>query len=119
MHTMLWSVEQLSIYLTLCCNNVLSEHFIGLLPSNKIVVSSFTAPNIMKLLKNVFNEKKAPPSGEHDLLLVITLILILGKKRGLKRLLEDEVPIVTWVACENHKIAFSYNHMLPKFICVF
>ena len=39
------SIEQLAIYATFCDNNVVSKHFIGILPLSKLVGSHFSAEN--------------------------------------------------------------------------
>ena len=111
-------VEQLAIiYATFCYNNVVSEHFIGLLPLSKIE-SSFTAPNIMKVIENFFGEKNISLRKARFACMDNTNVNS-GEKGGLKKFLEDLVPMLIWVGCNNHKIAYSFKHMLPKFNCVF
>ena len=42
-----------------------------------------------------------------------------GKKGGLKRYLANEVPLLNWVGCGNHKLALCFKHLLPKYQTVF
>ena len=44
------SGEQFTVYATFCYNNVVSEHFIGLIPISKVVGSSLSAANVMEAL---------------------------------------------------------------------
>ena len=48
------SVEQFSVYATFCMNNIVSKHFIGLIPISKEVGASLTAPSIMEATENFF-----------------------------------------------------------------
>ena len=54
------SIEQFSVYATFCVNNIVSEHFIGLIPISKEVGASLSAPNIMAVLENFFLKRSIP-----------------------------------------------------------
>ncbi len=47
-------IEQFSVYATFCINNIVSEHFIGLIPISKEVGASLTCSNIMAAIENFF-----------------------------------------------------------------
>ena len=112
------SIEQLAIYATFCYNNVLSKQFIGILPLSKLVGSHFSAENIMRVIENFFREKQIPIRNARFACMDNTNVNS-GEKGGLKRFLEHAVPLLIWIGCNNHKIATSFKHLLPKFQCVF
>ena len=109
--------EQLAIYATSCYNNVVSEHFIGILPLSKLVGSHFSAEN-MRVIENFFSEKQIPIRNARFACMDNTNVNS-GEKGGLKRFLEHTVLLLIWIGCNNHKIATSFQHLLPKFQCVF
>ena len=48
------STEQFAVYAMFCFNNVVSEHFIGLIPISKVIGSSLSALNVIEALEQFF-----------------------------------------------------------------
>ena len=99
-------IEQFSVYMyvTFCVNNIVSEHFIGLIPISKEVGASLSALNIMAALENFFSKRSIPLCNARFACMDTTNVNS-GVVGGLKRYLEHKVPLLRWIGCNNHKLA--------------
>ena len=112
------SIEQFSVYATFCVNNIVSEHFIGLIPISKEVGASLSALNIMAALENFFSKRSIPLCNARFACMDTTNVNS-GVVGGLKRYLEHKVPLFCWIGCNNHKLALCFKHLIPQFPCIF
>jgi hypothetical protein len=96
------SIEQFSVYATFCINNIVSEHFIGLIPISKEVGALLTAPNIMAAIEKFFLKRSIPLRNARFACMDTTNVNS-GERGGLKRYLEHNVPLLRWIGCNNHK----------------
>ena len=113
-------IEQFSVYMyvTFCVNNIVSEHFIGLIPISKEVGASLSALNIMAALENFFSKRSIPLCNARFACMDTTNVNS-GVVGGLKRYLEHKVPLFCWIGCNNHKLALCFKHLIPQFPCIF
>ena len=88
-------IEQFSVYMyvTFCVNNIVSEHFIGLIPISKEVGASLSALNIMAALENFFSKRSIPLCNARFACMDTTNVNS-GVVGGLKRYLEHKVPLL-------------------------
>ena len=86
------SVEQFTIYATFDHHGLIKEHFIGIVPLSKLVVS-------FKIVRYAFMGTTNVNSGE---------------KVGLKAYIEDAVPMCT-ICCTSHKLALCFKHIIKDF----
>ena len=112
------STEQMAIYGSFEHNKKVSEHFIGIYPISKLVGTKLSAENIMHSLKKYFEDASINIKQARFACMDTTNVNS-GKKGGLKRYLANEVPLLNWVGCGNHKLALCFKHLLPKYPTVF
>ena len=93
------SMEQLAIYATFEHKGKICEHFNGFLPLSQMFVTTISAENIMKVLVEYFERIKVSISNTTNVNLV--------EKKGLKRLLQHEVPLLVWIGCGNQLVSES------------
>ena len=108
------SIEQLAIYAAFDYDNVVSEHFIGLIPISKEVGTHLSAANIIKVLERFFLNMDIPIKNARFSCMDTTNVNS-GKRSGLKRLLEHAIPLLKWIGCNNHKLALCFKHLIPQF----
>ena len=108
------SIEQLVIYATFLQDTVVKEHFIGLIPVSKVVGTHLSAVNIMDALKRFFKDLDIPLKNAKFACMDTTNVNS-GERNGLKRHLEHIAPMLRWIGCNNHKLAFCFKHLIPKF----
>ena len=100
-----------AVYRNFGYNGRVAEHFIGIYPISKVVVTCLSAENIMAPLEKIFidlsiNIKKA------RLACMVTTNVNSGDCGGLKWYLANIAPMLLWVGCGNHKLALSFKHLL-------
>ena len=91
------SMEQLAIYATFEHKGKICEHFNGFLPLSQMFLTTISAENIMKVLVEYFERIKVSISNTTNVNLV--------EKKGLKRLLQHEVPLLVWIGCGNQLVS--------------
>ena len=111
------STEQLGIYATFLRNQSISEHFIGPIPISKDVGAHLSAVSIMSALEN-FVVKNEMNLQEACFVCMNTANINSGGKNVLKRRLEDKVPLLKWIRCNNHKLALTFKHLILSFQCL-
>ena len=99
-------------------DNVVSEHFVGLIPFSKEVGTHLSAVNIMEVLERFFVNMDIPIKNARFACMDTTNVNS-GEKTGLKRLLEHDIPLLKWIGCNNHKLALCFKHLIPQFSCIF
>ena len=95
------SIEQLALYAAFDYDNVVSEHFVGLIPISKEVGKHLSAAKIMEVLECFFVNMDIPIKNAHFACMDTTNVNS-GEKTGLKRLLEHAIPLLKWIGCNNH-----------------
>ena len=82
----------------------MKEHFVGLIPVNKVVGTLLSAVNIMGALELFFKDLDIPLR-KTKLACMDTRNVNSGERNGLKRHLQHIVPMLHWIGCNNHKLA--------------
>ena len=79
-----------------------------------MVVTTLSAENIIKVLVEYFERIEVSISNSRFSCMDTTNVNS-GEKKGLKRLLQLEVPLLVWIGCANHKLAHCFKHLIGEY----
>lgn len=80
----------------------------ALIPVSKVLWSSLSAPNVMEALEQFFIKRHISLWGAKFASMDTTNVNS-GEKGGLKLYFEHRVPLLHWVGCNSHKVAFIFQ----------